>query len=48
MEGTLVKAAGSALLLSLYICTRIQDLLLEKAFRTNDKDDVSWGTNKEL
>ena len=41
MEGTPVKAARSAVLLSLYICTLRQNLLLEKDFRTNIKNDVS-------
>ena len=41
MEGTPVKAARSAVLLSLYICTLIFALLLEKDFRTNIKNDVS-------
>lgn len=48
MEGTLDEAASSAVLLSFCICTLIQNLLLEKGFRTNVKDDVSRDTNKEL
>ena len=48
MEGTLDEAASSAVLLSLCICTLIQNLLLETAFRTKVKDDALRSTNKEL